>query len=1231
MEQPALLSIVRTDATYRFRLDLPDGPVAGGQEYSVDLSVDARERLRRALQSASQSMQGLVSTAQSLQASGSLDLKRQTTKLGAVNDALLSLGRYLFDAILPIPLQEALRRLDTALLLSTNTPDIPWEIMFDTSTKPGRYLSQATSVGRITHSSREREMFQRPPLPDRPTRKLGKRDTQGLSVLFLVNPTGERPGAEEEIATLCTSLPEAVSRIILYRQQANQLEMRMRISAEAPHVLHYAGPLPLSIGIGGMSEPVLALAGNSRLDVGAVEQLFQTLPKRPLVLLSYHDDERHLRAGSSSLSQQERDEATERLAANLLAAGAGAVMAMRWPVSTVRTREFVALFYQDVSDGVTLGEALRRARVSMAQHYIDDTAWMSFVLYGDPTQRLIASSLSMRERPLEPHYDAFDDSHIMAPILPSANTPDRRFLRAVLELALGEARRMHKDYLGTPHLFIALTKLDGGCTQDALRSLGFSPKQVRDVIRLALGSGKANIDTPILPTRRCKEILQTAERNALTAGSLMVDERAIAQAVLSEGDGVTHELLTKLGINPAQLIELIMQSSAHALLELVPSAGTSPEVVPEELPGALGPDGPTKGNNSVLERLGRDLTKQASNRQLTPLIGRDKEIRLLMQTLMLKDRNNPILIGDSGVGKTTIVGGLAQRIVDGKVPPELRGKRLIELSASSLVAGTKYRGEFEERLLKVLEEAEGNGDIILFIDEMHLLIGTGRAADGSIDAAGILKPALAGGRLRCIGATTPQEYRTIEKDAAMERRLRPIMIEEASAEEALEILKGMRTLYEQHHHAKITDEALNAAVHLSVQYLPNLRLPDKACSVLDEACSQARIFWMENNETREPLDETSETDEDEENEIEPVITAPMIAEMISYRTGIPVRAPGREERDRLLSLESRLKSRVIGQDEAISRVAQAIQVARAGLKPHNRPAGVFMFLGPTGVGKTELARALAAEVFGSDEHLIRVDMSEYMEKHAVSRMIGAPPGYVGYDQEGQLTGKLRRRPHCVVLLDELEKAHPEVFDLFLQVFDAGRLTDAQGHTVDAQHAIWIMTSNVGTDMLGRSMPSGFRANIKETGEAMQRDRLMDRLRETFRPEFLNRIDDVVIFHPLDQLQARAITGLQLNELAGRLLEQGLILHADDSAVDLLCKEGFSQTQGARPLRRAIEKLLTVPLSLRILLANIPQNGEVHVKAVDGKLLIDIREPELPASPLPMVEEKMAVDAEISTM
>jgi ATP-dependent Clp protease ATP-binding subunit ClpA len=1186
MELPAILTITRTETAYRFRLDLPDAPVSASQEYVTEQTPEMRERLRRLLQATAQQMQAAL-------ASGA---KRQSLKINAHGDALSNLGRFLFSTLLPAPLQESLRRLDIPLVLNANTPEIPWELLCD---KNSAFLCQQTGVSRQGYGGRE---TQRLSIPDRPFRKLGRREGQGLSVLFLVNPTGDRTTAEEEVAVLCTTLPESISRIILYRQQANQLELRMRMSSDAPQVLHYAGPGPLS---GFSGEFALALAGNSRFDADAAAEIFQSLARRPLVFLSYHGEERASSNGSAATNQQERDEAMEQLARGLLTAGAGAVVALRWPIPTQRAREFAALLYQEVAEGVVVGEALRRVRATMLQRLPDDFACLSYVMYGDPAQRIVSPSAASKDRGIEPIFDAFDDHQVISPIMPSSNGLERRFLQEVLSIALSEARRMHKDYLGTPHLFIALTKLDGGCTQDALRNLGFSPKQVRDVIRLALGNGKATADTPILPTRRCKEILQTAERNAISAGSSSIDERAIAQAVLSEGDGVTHELLTKLGINPAQLIDLILMSNARALLELVPSVSANPAAAPVDLPIGISPDAALKGGASLLERLGRDLTKQASMKQLVPLIGREKEIRQLMQTLMLKDRNNPVLIGDSGVGKTTIVGGLAQRIVDGKVPPELRGKRLIELSASSLVAGTKYRGEFEERLLKVLEEAESGGNIILFIDEMHLLIGTGRAAEGSIDAAGILKPALAGGQLRCIGATTPQEYRLIEKDAAMERRLRPIMIEEPTSEEALTILDGMRDLYEQHHHVSITREALSAAVHLSVQYLPNLRLPDKACSVLDEACSRARVFSVEEAVEDMELDDDFEPDDDIAM---PVITASMIAEVISNRTGIPVQAPGREERDRLLNLETRLKARVIGQDEAIGRVTQAIQVARAGLKPHNRPVGVFLFLGPTGVGKTELARALAAEMFGSDEHLIRVDMSEYMEKHAVSRMIGAPPGYIGYDQEGQLTGKLRRRPHCVVLLDEVEKAHPEVFDLFLQVFDAGRLTDAQGHTIDAQHAIWIMTSNVGTEMLGRSMPSGFRASVKGTAEEMQRERLLERLRQTFRPEFLNRVDEVVIFHPIGHEQAIAITRLQMNELAARLLEQGLTLRADDSAIELLCKEGFSQTQGARPLRRAIERLLTVPLSLRILLANIPQQGEVHVRAVNDQLEIEIVEP-----------------------
>src|SRR3989440_396202 len=607
MEQPTQLTIIRTDTVYRFRLDLPEGQPQPTQEYITEVTPEVRERLRRALQAATQQMQAVALA----------DVRRQTMKLSAVNDAFLNLGRFLFDTLLPPPIQEALRHLDTPLIFNTNTPEIPWELLFEGSAKSGRFLSQHLSMGRQVASGRDE-----PPrltMPDRSTRKVGRRETQGLTVLFLVNPTGDHPVAEEEVATLCTTLPESVSRMILYRQQANQLEVRMRMGADLPQVLHYTGPYPTTTA----GEPILALGGSSRLDSNTLEQIFQPLPRRPLVFLSFHDDERQVRNGSSISSQQEREESMERMAGNLIAAGAGAVLTIRWPANTQRTREFAILFYQEVADGVSLGEAMRRARSSMVQHRPEDMSWMTYVLYGDPTQRLVTVSASSKERSNEPRFDAFDESQMISPILSSSNSLERRFLQEVLGLALAEARRMHKDYLGTPHLFIALTKLDGGCTQDALQNLpgNFSPKQVRDVIRLALGSGKASSDTPILPTRRCKEILQTAERIALESGSALIDERSIAQAVLSEGDGVTHELLTKLGINPAQLIELILMSNARSLLELVPSVSANP-AVPIELPVGISPEGVPKGGNSLLDRLGHDLTKQAALRELPPLIGR---------------------------------------------------------------------------------------------------------------------------------------------------------------------------------------------------------------------------------------------------------------------------------------------------------------------------------------------------------------------------------------------------------------------------------------------------------------------------------------------------------------------------------------------------------------------------------------------------------------------------------
>ena len=543
MEQLAQLLIVRTDAAYRFRLDLPDG--GGTKEYTTEITPELSERLRRAL----------LATSQYIQPSEN----RNQVKRSGINDAAHVLGRLLFDSFVPSAIQEVLRQLEIPLLINANTPEIPWELLYDSKASPDYFLCQRLSVGRQVHTGNTlTSATHRLPLSERmnvdttlhKARKIGRRETQGLSVLFLINPTSERSLAEEEVATLCTTLPESVSRIILYRQQANQLEMRMSIKNESPQVLHYAGPVPTTAKAG---EPVLALAGSSRLDANTASQVFQSFSKRPLVFLSYFDSTQ-----VGALPAQEMD----LLADNLIVAGAGAVVAMRWPISAQCSREFTTLFYQELADGISLGEAMKRTRSLMAQRHSEDYAWMSYVLYGDPTVALVLSSPGSRDRAVEIPFDDFDDDQMSQPMYSSSNALDRRFLQEVLAIALMEARRMHKDYLGTPHLFIALTKLDGGCTQDALRTLSFSSKQVRDVVRLALGSGKAASDTPILPTRRCKEILQTAERNALNAGSTMIDERAIAQAVLSEKDGVTYELLTKMGINLTQLIELILGSNA---------------------------------------------------------------------------------------------------------------------------------------------------------------------------------------------------------------------------------------------------------------------------------------------------------------------------------------------------------------------------------------------------------------------------------------------------------------------------------------------------------------------------------------------------------------------------------------------------------------------------------------------------------------------------------------------
>jgi len=649
------------------------------------------------------------------------------------------------------------------------------------------------------------------------------------------------------------------------------------------------------------------------------------------------------------------------------------------------------------------------------------------------------------------------------------------------------------------------------------------------------------------------------------------------------------------------------------------------------------------GNGSVstptLDSLARDLTAIAREGNLDPVIGREKEIERVIQVLSRRTKNNPVLIGEPGVGKTAIAEGLAQRIVDNDVPEILRNKRVMTLDMGTVVAGTKYRGEFEDRLKKIMDEIRQAGNIILFIDELHTLIGAG-GAEGAIDASNILKPALARGELQCIGATTLDEYRKyIEKDAALERRFQPILVEQPTPEEAIKILQGLRDRYEAHHRVKITDEAIVQAVKLSDRYITDRFLPDKAIDLIDEAASRVRLrsytvppnlkeleqqveavrkekeaavqsqefekaaaLRDKEQRLREELEETKAKWKEQQGQTDSEVTGDDIAEIVASWTGIPVKKLAEEESERLLNMENILHQRVIGQDEAVKAVARAIRRSRAGLKDPKRPIGSFIFLGPTGVGKTELARALAEALFGDEDAMVRIDMSEYMEKHSTSRLVGAPPGYVGYEEGGQLTEKVRRRPYSVVLLDEIEKAHPEVFNILLQVLEDGRLTDSKGRTVDFRNTVIIMTSNVGAETIRSSKKLGFTVGTQQEYENM-RDRVMAELRKTFRPEFLNRIDEVIVFHALEETHIRQIASLMAKELQKRLKEQDMDFELTDAALDYLVKEGFDPIYGARPLRRAIQKNIEDKLSEEILKGTIQKGDKVIIDVQDGKLVV----------------------------
>jgi len=796
-----------------------------------------------------------------------------------------------------------------------------------------------------------------------------------------------------------------------------------------------------------------------------------------------------------------------------------------------------------------------------------------------------------------------------------------------LVYAQEEAKNMGHNYVGTEHLLLGLLREDAGIASQVLKSLGITAEKVRSQVISLVGNGNYNFSEGFGYTPRTKRIMELSFYEARNLGHNYVGTEHLLLALMREGEGVAARILKDSGIDLQKVREQVI------------------EKINEELSNGGQNVRSRRSNTPVLDQFGRDLTNMAQEGKLDPVIGREKEIERVIQILSRRTKNNPVLIGEPGVGKTAIVEGLAQRIVEGNIPELLKDKRVVTLDLSGMIAGAKYRGEFEERLKTVMNEIKQAGNIILFIDEMHTIVGAG-AAEGAIDASNILKPVLARGELQTIGATTLDEYRKyVEKDAALERRFQPVMVGEPSIEEAIQILYGLRDKYEAHHKVRITDDALKAAVTLSDRYITDRYLPDKAIDLIDEAASRVRLQAftappdlkkleeeLENvrkekeeavmNQNYEKAAEMRDREQSIKNQIEQekekwkkmnatgteVVDEEDIAHIVSSWTGVPVKKLTEEESERLLKLEGILHERVIGQDEAISAVARAVRRARAGLKDPKRPIGSFIFLGPTGVGKTELSKALAEALFDDEDAMIRIDMSEYMERHTVSRLVGSPPGYVGYEEGGQLTEQVRRKPYSVILLDEIEKAHPDVFNILLQILEDGRLTDAQGRTVDFKNTVVIMTSNVGAHTIRRQKTLGFTASNPEANSEYEKmkENILDELKRTFRPEFINRIDEIIVFHPLEDEHLKQIADLMLQNVIKRLEQKEIYVEVTDAAKEHMTREGFDPVYGARPLRRVIQRTLEDNLSEEIIAGRIATGDKVLVDVENGKLIFKKR-------------------------